>query len=266
MTKRLWTVLLGAILTLAACKSTGGAPPAPGQPSPGDGVPPAAPSPVSASAPVSATAPASAAVSVPAAPVAAPAPSRPYQDILKLKQAGLTDEFILNKVRSENVPYQLTTSEIVELRSAGITEAVLQAMMRSGQPPATTSGTEVARKAEFSGLARVGKGFLVFGTSAKKVGRLVVDGENVSWFDAEDPKKNFSIYAHNIKEVFNTCLLRPGQNLCLEFGFVTHTGEEYRFRDPGWKNGDNKLVTDATNYFRQAFPMMFFSQRAVSEM
>jgi hypothetical protein len=205
-------------------------------------------------------------VSVPAAPVAAPAPSRPYQDILKLKQAGLTDEFILNKVRSENVPYQLTTSEIVELRSAGITEAVLQAMMRSGQPPATTSGTEVARKAEFSGLARVGKGFLVFGTSAKKVGRLVVDGENVSWFDAEDPKKNFSIYAHNIKEVFNTCLLRPGQNLCLEFGFVTHTGEEYRFRDPGWKNGDNKLVTDATNYFRQAFPMMFFSQRAVSEM
>ena len=81
----------------------------------------------------------------------------------------------------------------------------------------------------------VGKGFLVFGTSARKTGRLVVDGENVSWFDAEDPKKNFSLYARNIREVFNTCLLRPGQNLCLEFGFVTHTGEEYRFRDAGWK-------------------------------
>jgi hypothetical protein len=224
--------------------------------------------PVPTAPPSAAMAPASGAPAGAAAPVpaAAPAPSRPYQDILKLKQAGLTDEFLLNKVRTENVPYQLTTSEIVELRSAGISENVLQAMMRSGQPPATTSGTEVARKAEFSGFARVGKGFLVFGTSAKKVGRLVVDGENVSWFDAEDPKKNFSIYARNIKEVFNTCVLRPGQNLCLEFGFVTHTGEEYRFRDPGWKNGDNKLVTDATNYFRQAFPMMFFSQRAVSEL
>ena len=86
------------------------------------------------------------------------------------------------------------------------------------------------------------------------------------WFDAEDPKKNFSIYARNIREVFNTCLLRPAENLCLEFGFVTHTGEEYRFRDPGWKNGDNKLVTDVTNYFRQAFPLLFFSQRTVSEM
>jgi hypothetical protein len=264
MTKRLWTVLLGASLTLAACKSAG-APPAPGQPSPGAGVPPAAPNPAPAP-PQPVITPVTPVPMAPPSAAMAPAPSRPYQDILKLKQAGLTDEFLLNKVRTENVPYQLTTPEIVELRTAGISENVLQAMMRSGQPPSTTSGTEVARKAEFSGFARVGKGFLVFGTSAKKTGRLVVDGENVSWFDAEDPKKNFSIYAKNIKEVFNTCVLRPGQNLCLEFGFVTHTGEEYRFRDPGWKNGDNKLVTDATNYFRQAFPMMFFSQRAVTEL
>lgn len=264
MTKRLWTVLLGASLTLAACRSAG-APPAPGQPSPGAGVPPVVPNPAPAP-PQPVVTPVTPVPTVPPSAAMAPAPSRPYQDILKLKQAGLTDEFLLNKVRTENVPYQLTTSEIVELRSAGISENVLQAMMRSGQPPSTTSGTEVARKAEFSGLARVGKGFLFFGTSAKKVGRLVVDGENVSWFDAEDPKKNFSIYARNIKEVFNTCLLRPGQNLCLEFGFVTHTGEEYRFRDPGWKNGDNKLVLDATTYFRQAFPTLFFSQRAVSEL
>ena len=271
MTKRLWTVLLGMSLTLAACSSTtgrGGAPP--GQPSPGSGgVPPAAPSAPAPPQPV-----VTPVTPVPTAPPSAPAletpapaaASRPYQDIIKLKQAGLTDEFILNKVRTDNIPYQLTTSEIVELRGAGISETVLQAMMRSGQPPATSSGTEVARKAEFSGLARVGKGFLVFGTSAKKTGRLVVDGETVSWFDADDPKKNFSIYTKNIKEVFNTCLLRPGQNLCLEFGFVTHTGDEYRFRDPGWKNGDNKLILEATNYFRQAFPMMFFTQRAVSEL
>jgi hypothetical protein len=273
MTKHLWTVVLAASLTLAACSSTtgrGGAPP--GQPSPGTGgVPPAAPPapapPQPAVTPVPTAPPSAPAVETSLAPPPAPAAaSRPYQDVIKLKQAGLTDEFILNKVRTDNIPYQLTTSEIVELRSAGISENVLQAMMRSGQPPATSSGTEVARKAEFSGLARVGKGFLVFGTSAKKTGRLVVDGETVSWFDADDPKKNFSIYAKNIKEVFNTCLLRPGQNLCLEFGFVTHTGEEYRFRDPGWKNGDNRLILEATSYFRQAFPMMFFSQRAVSEL
>ena len=278
MNRRLWVLFFASSLMFAACRSAGPAPPAPGQPSPGAGAPPAAPNPAPAPpapavtpppTPVPSVAPPPAAAPSAAVPALAPAvvtPPRPYQDVLKLKQAGLSDEFILNKVRTENAPYGLTTSEIVELRTAGVSETVIQAMMRSGQPEVSTTGKEVARKAEFSGLARVGKGFLIFGTSAKKTGRLVVDGENVSWFDAEDPKKNFSIYARNIREVFNTCLLRPAENLCLEFGFVTHTGEEYRFRDPGWKNGDNKLVTDVTNYFRQAFPLLFFSQRAVSEM
>ncbi len=280
MKRGLWTVLLSVTLILS-CASPRPAPPAPGQPSPGGAAPPApnpnpAP-PAPAVTPAPTPAPSASAVSpapvvVPASASGAPQPAfapyqaRPYQDILKLKQAGLSDEFLLNKIRTDNVPYGLTTPEIVELRTAGISETVLQAMMRSGQPVVATTGLEVARRAEFSGLARVGKGFLVFGTSARKTGRLVVDGENVSWFDAEDPKKNFSIYSRNIREVFNTCLLRPGQNLCLEFGFVTHTGEEYRFRDPGWKNGENKLVTEATDYFRQAFPTLFFSQRAVSEM
>jgi hypothetical protein len=287
MNRRVWALVFGVSFAVAACRSAGTSAPPPGpppaQPATPTGGPPTAPNPAPAPPPVispvptpAAIAPASASsaaagvqpavAGVPTQPAISAGPPRPYQDILKLKQAGLSDEFLLNKVHTDNVPYQLTTSEIVELRAAGVSETVLQAMMRSGQPDVATTGQEIARKAEFSGLARVGKGFLVFGTSAKKTGRLVVDGENVSWFDAEDPKKNFSIYARSIKEVFNTCLLRPGQNLCLEFGIVTHTGEEYRFRDPGWKNGDNKLVLDVTAFFRQAFPNLFFSQRAVSEM
>jgi hypothetical protein len=81
------------------------------------------------------------AAAVPDQPAIAPAapsapPAKPYQDILKLKQAGLSDEFILNKVRTENVSYQLTTAEILELRAAGLSETILQAMLRSGQPAA----------------------------------------------------------------------------------------------------------------------------------
>ena len=264
MKRRLWTLLFSMSLLFIGCKSSSPTPP--GQPAPGPGGPPTAPNPNPAPPPPIVSPVPTAVPGMASASAMAPAPPRPYQDILKLKQAGLSDEFLLNKIHTENVPYQLTTSEIVELRNAGISETVLQAMMRSGQSPAATSGVEIARKAEFSGLARVGKGFLVFGTSAKKTGRLVVDGENVSWFDAEDPKKNFSIYAHNIKEVFNTCARHPGHNTCLEFGFVTHEGEEYRFRDPGWKNGENKLVLDATTYFRQAFPTLFYSERDVNEM
>ncbi|MCA1580476.1 MAG: hypothetical protein LC796_03620 [Acidobacteria bacterium] len=292
MRMRFWVLWIAGALAAAGCSSTGAAPAPPGPSNPGTGVsspnpnivPPTTPPPNPApTVPPAASAPAIAPVApVPAeppvppppaaaVPAQAPAPavdatSRPYQDVLKLKQAGLSDEFILNKVRTENVNYRLNTAEIVELRSAGVSETVLEVMLRSGQPPAAVAGAAVARRAEFSGLARVGKGFIVFGTSTKNVGRLVVDGETMTWTGSADADKNFSVYARNIKEIFNTCVLRPNQNLCLEIGFVTYTGEEYKFRDPGWKNGENRLVTEVTNYFKQAFPNLFFSARPVNEL
>ena len=247
----------------AAAPATQSSAPTPANPPPDSPPPPRAVMVPDASA--NAAAPASPAAAIPPQPDTATAAPRPWEDVLRLKQSGLSDEFILNKIRTDDVSYHLTTPDILQLRSAGISETILAAMLRSGQSAAASAGAVVARRAEFPGLARVGKGFLVFGTSTKDIGRLVVDGDTVTWYDA-DPKKNFSVYARNVKEIFNTCVLRPGQNLCLEFGFVTYTGEEYRFRDPGWKSGENRLVREATSYFRQVFPQLFFSERAVSEL
>ena len=269
------TLILAAAVALSACRTARQTPPPPGpstgtgtgtaspQPNPNPEPPsPPPPTPVAGATPPAAAIPDQPVIATVTAPAAATA--RAYQDVIKLKQAGLSDEFILNRIRTDNVNYQLTTADIIELRGAGLSEEILQAMLRSGQPAAATAGAPVARKGEFSGLSRVRK--RLFGTSTKDVGRLVVDGENVSWFQAKDPDDNFSLYVKNVKEIFNTCVLRPGQNLCLEFGIVTYTGDEYRFRDPGWKNGDHRLVDEATEYFRQAFPNLFFSQRAVSEL
>lgn len=266
------TILFAGSVAIAACQTSRQTPPPPA-PLPESGTGTAAPQPnpnpeppvppvTTPVAPLAAAVPDQPVVAQAAASPAAPA--RAYQDVIKLKQAGLSDEFILNRIRADNINYQLTTSDIIELRGAGLSEEILQAMLRSGQAAAATAGAPVARKGEFNGLARVRKS--LFGTSTKDVGRLVVDGENVSWFQAKDPDDNFSLYVKNVKEIFNTCVLRPGQNLCLEFGIVTYTGEEYRFRDPGWKNGDHKLVDEATEYFRQAYPNLFFSQRAVNEL
>jgi hypothetical protein len=276
------TLILAAAVALSACRTARQTPPPPG-PSTGTGTgtaspqpnpnpePPSPPPPTPVAGATPAAAPPAAAIPdqpvIATATTPAAAPARPHHDIIKLKQAGLSDEFILNRIRTDNVNYQLTTADIIELRGAGLSEEILQAMLRSGQPAAATAGAPVARKGEFSGLARVKRGFLgVFGTSTKDVGRLVIDGESVSWFEPSDPDDNFSLYVKNVREIFNTCVLRPNQNLCLEFGIVTYTGEEYRFRDPGWKKGDHRLVDEATEYFRQAFPNLFFSQRAVSEL
>ncbi|MFN2387329.1 MAG: hypothetical protein ABR576_13765 [Thermoanaerobaculia bacterium] len=291
MRAKAFALLIAVSAAIAGCRSTATGPVSEPPPGPGPGAvnPPPNPNPAPVTPPPVpvptpgpsqagyASGPDSMGSSSPPYPPAAAVPdqaspppavaARPHHDILKLKQAGLSDEFILNKIRTENVNYQLTTSEILELRSAGFSEGVLEEMLRSGKPPAAVAGAAVERKAEFPGLARVGRGFLgVFGTSTRDVGRLVVDGETISWFQSQDPEQNFSLYLKNVKEVFNTCVLRPGQNLCLEFGLVTYTGDEYKFRDPGWKNGDNRLVTEATTYFRQGFPNLFFTQRTESKL
>lgn len=278
MKTRALTLLLAAAVTLAACQTSRQAPPPPGPaPDPGTGTaqpppnpnpePPQPPAPTPIALNIPPPPPPPPAAAIPDQPLSAASDSaRPHQDLVKLKQAGLSDEFLLNKIRSDNVNYNLTTADILELRASGLSEAILEAMLRSGQPPAATAGAPIARKGEFSGLARVRRGVLGLGASTKDVGRLVVDGENVSWFQTSDPDDNFSLYVKNIKEIFNTCVLRPGQNLCLEFGIATYTGQEYRFRDPGWKGGEHRLVDEATEYFRQAFPNLFYSQRAVSEL
>ena len=131
-----WTILFAASLTLGACRSAGPAP----APSAGKTADPDAPAAAIAAPKPTVAAPGETsaigsplpAASVPPQPPS-PAVPRPYQDILKLKQSGASDEFLLNKIHSENVDYQLTTQEILELRAAGISQAVVEAMLRSGR-------------------------------------------------------------------------------------------------------------------------------------
>ncbi len=279
MRTRFQVLCIAAVVAASACRSTGGAPAPPGPSNPGTGVaspnpnivppttPPPAPSPtvVPSASREAAPPPAAALPAQPPDAAAGPASERPYREVLKLKQAGRSEEFILDRVRAENVNYSMNTAQILELRSAGVSGAVIEAMLRSGRRPAPVPPGAPASRAEFSGLARVGK-VLGAGTSTKSLGRLVVDEATISWKGSADDNQNFSVSARNIREIFTTCVERPSQNLCLEVGFVTDGGDEYKFRDPGWKNGENRLVADVTNYLRRAFPALSFSARAVNEL
>jgi hypothetical protein len=92
----------------------------------------ATPVPTSA-APPPTPAPPPPAAAVPAQPTLPPSSSsRPYLEILKLQESGATEQQLLDKIRRDNVRYQLTTAEILELRQAGVSETVVAAMLRSG--------------------------------------------------------------------------------------------------------------------------------------
>jgi hypothetical protein len=141
-------VLLAVAIGISACKTSGQSP-APPAPGPRTGTAPPAPAPNPNPAPPNPPQPTPLAISVPPpAPLAAAVPDQPviatdtapaapaktYEDIIRLKEAGRSDEFLLKKVRTDNVNYHLTTAEVQSLRAAGVSQAVLEAMLRSGQP------------------------------------------------------------------------------------------------------------------------------------
>ncbi|HET7452756.1 MAG TPA: hypothetical protein VFL12_08445 [Thermoanaerobaculia bacterium] len=201
-----------------------------------------------------------------ASPVASPAATSPaVAEILRLKDAGYTEDFLLNHIHSTNQTYHLSVDDLVALRRAGLSETVIDAMERSGAPaaaPAAESAQPVARHAEFDGLVRQKSGFLfVGGSKSKDVGKFVIDGERVNWYQTVDPEDNFSVVERNIKELWMNCAPRAGENLCLELCFKSFSGQEACFRDAGWENGDNRQVTAMYDYFQKAFPNTFFSKR-----
>ena len=148
MRTRVLMLFLAVLVGIPSCRTSSQSPAPPG-PGPRTGTAPPAPNPnpnpippnppPPTPIPISVPPPAPLAAAVPDQPAiaedTAPAPpTKPYEDILRLKEAGRSDEFLLAKVRAENVNYHLTTSDIQSLRAAGLSPAVLEAMLRSGQP------------------------------------------------------------------------------------------------------------------------------------
>jgi hypothetical protein len=113
-----------------------------------------------------------------------PALSPAVTEILRLKDAGYSEDFLLNKVRGENQHYRLSVDDLVALRRAGLSETVIDAMLHSGgaSPAAAESVQPVSRHAEFDGMVRQQSGFLgIGGSKKKKIGKFVIDGDQVSW-------------------------------------------------------------------------------------
>ena len=145
--------LIGAFLA-SSCTSSGASPPPSGpkpatgpptnpNPAPAAPLPQPSPPPMPASTPPPTAVPAMANAASSAPPPAAAVPEQPpssaanragrqYLKILGLKQAGASDQALLEQVRADGVNYQLTTDEIRELRGAGVSQEVLEAMLRSG--------------------------------------------------------------------------------------------------------------------------------------
>ncbi len=67
--------------------------------------------------------------------------AKTYAAVLKMKQAGASDEELLEAIRSGKTNYALSTGDIQQLRAAGISSRVIEAMLQSGRAAVTPRPT-----------------------------------------------------------------------------------------------------------------------------
>ncbi len=226
----------------------------------------------------------------PPTPVATPQ-TRPYQDIIKLWKANLSEDFIRRQIESSATVYDLSADEIIRCRDAGLPEGLINVMLQTTkrgenkpavQPTAGATGAtasaapanpvpptpapspvptpSLAEKANrmWEGMVRRNSGVVLF-KSRWDVGKLEFKEETLRWVDAKDPGKNLLIPAKQIAEHFMTCLKKAGGNECFEWGFKTTDGE-YRFREVTWKQGENKKPLEINEFFKAIYPNLVFSE------
>jgi len=82
---------------------------------------------------------------VPAQPfVGTPAAGeKPHAGILRMKEAGASEEALLEEIRKTGTRYSLTTLDIQELRDAGFSSRLIEAMLQSGRGPITPAPSPV---------------------------------------------------------------------------------------------------------------------------
>jgi len=211
----------------------------------------------------------------PEAVSAASAP-KPFEEVIKLWKANLSEDFIKRQIQTGTTVYDLSADEVIRLRDAGLPEGLINIMLETknrkpGDPrpvvpapvaaPMAAPAQSVSMAAEahrkWEGLARRNGGVVLF-KGRWDVGVLEFKEEALRWLDAKDASKNLLIPARQITEQFMTCLKKAGGNECFEWGVRTKDAE-YKFRDITWEQGDNKRVQEVFDFMKAIYPSLVSS-------
>lgn len=209
-----------------------------------------------------------------ALPSPTPTPSL-VDNLIKLWKANLSEEFLKKYISGAEIAKDLSAEDIVKLRNAGLPESLISAVSERKQvttpaaPPASAPAMTPAPSPtpalsmRWEGLARRNSGVVLL-KSRWDPGVLEFKDETLRWTDARDASKNVLLTARQITEQQLTCLKKAGGNECFEW-VVRTKGQEYRFRDIAWQQGDNAKVAELFAYFKARYPNLVSSQVPVDE-
>jgi hypothetical protein len=199
--------------------------------------------------------------SAPGDPAFSPTPSL-VENMIKLWKANLSEDFLKKYISSSDLARDLSAEDIVKLRNAGLPESLISAVSERTAVVAMTGPTS-ATNARWEGLSKRNGGVVIL-KSRWDTGVLEFKEDTLRWTDAHDASKNVLLTAKQITEQQLTCLKKPGGNDCFEW-VVKTKGQEYRFRDIAWEQGENAKPQEVFKFMKTLFPYLVSSQVPVDE-
>jgi hypothetical protein len=198
------------------------------------------------------------------APTPAQVPLQPDDgrlvDLVRLINSGMSDSIIAEQVRQSGQTYNLSVNDLLYLKQNGVQESTIAALMATpaGAPAAAPATAPATAPAElvFNDLVLV-KSKLLFLNNHRE-GRLVMQGNGLTWVDARDPKQNFTFQTTGLKKVWYTCEARTPEDFCHQINFQIEQGDRYQFQDSGRESGSNAAVLKVMEALRRYFPTLAF--------
>jgi hypothetical protein len=196
-------------------------------------------------------------------------------DLIKLWKANLSEDFLKKYISGADIAKDLSAEDIVKLRNAGLPEGLISAVSERKQvamPPAVPATSPVtipapspvpATSMRWEGFVRRNSGVVLL-KSRWDPGVLEFKDETLRWTDARDVSKNVLLTGRQMTEQQLTCLKKAGGNECFEWVIKTK-GQEYRFRDISWEQGENAKVMEVFAYFNSRYPNLVSSQIPVDK-
>ena len=102
-------------------------------------------------------------------------------------------------------------------------------------------------------------------TEARSEGIVEANRQYLIW--SVDERDVLALRSEVVVESWLHCVEREGaDNLCLELGLRTLTGDRYFFRDRDWRAGGNRHVVALYNYLEANYPAARFERRTVKAL
>lgn len=152
----------------------------------------------------------------------------------------------------------------MSIRPLALATLAFAVLACSSAPPPEVAVLSAGPDARSFPLVQYGTGFFG-GTKSVGEGQLEIGSDGLVWTSTRDRDRNLALRPEVISRIWLTCASRAGDNLCLDLGVETLTGNEYHFRERNWEGGANSAILDAFGYAKSIYPRVRFDERAVED-